>query len=122
MDVSFASQDFEKATAEKAKQVKLERERKERAERREKKLAELAGVFESKNVRDVLSQIPDERMKGVLYAKLMEDDSERLTAGEIVDRLSGCGEEVVESIFRAMEGLLAGGPTIDSKEVVPHFY
>jgi hypothetical protein len=61
--------------------------------------------------------VPDERLRGLLYAKLMEDDSVQLTAEDLVSKAKDCGEEVVQVIYKAMENLLSNGATVAPEEI-----
>ncbi len=86
-------------------------------ERKEERLRRLASILKNDDVQGVLSRVPDERLKGLLYAKLMEDDALQVTAEDLVSKAQGCGEEVVRVIYRAMENLLQGGASVAPDEV-----
>ncbi|HEX7898649.1 MAG TPA: hypothetical protein VF950_12870 [Planctomycetota bacterium] len=86
-------------------------------DRKEKKIKRLAGILKDEQVQGVLAQVADERLKGLLYAKLMEDDAVRITAEDLLSKASGCGEEVVQMIYKAMEGLLSSGASVSPEEI-----
>ena len=84
-------------------------------DRKEKKIKRLAGILKDEQVQGVLAQVNDQRLKGLVYAKLMED--ERISAEDLLSKASDCGEEVVQMIYRAMEGLLSSGAAVASEEI-----
>ncbi len=86
-------------------------------DRKEQRLKRLAGILKDEQVQGVLTQVPDERLKGLLYAKLMEDDAVQITAEDLLSKASDCGEEVVNMIYRAMEGLLSTGANVAPEEL-----
>lgn len=86
-------------------------------DRKEQRIKRLAGILKDEQVQGVLSQVPDERLKGLLYAKLMEDDAVQITAEDLLSKASDCGEEVVRMIYRAMEGLLSTGASVAPEEI-----
>lgn len=86
-------------------------------DRKEKRIKRLAGILKDGEIRDLLARVPDERLKGLLYARLMEDDAERLTAEDLLSKANDFGEDVVKMIYKAMEGLLSSGASVSPDEV-----
>ena len=76
-----------------------------------------AGILKDQDVQGLLTKVPDEKLRGLLYAKLMEDDSLQLTAEELVSKAKDCGEEVVQVIYKAMETLLSNGASVAPEEI-----
>ncbi|HXX92695.1 MAG TPA: hypothetical protein VEN81_03620, partial [Planctomycetota bacterium] len=85
--------------------------------RKEERLRRLAGILRDQDVQGLLTRVPDERLKGLLYAKLMEDDAVQITAQELLSKATDCGEEVVAAIYKAMENLLSTGASVAPDEL-----
>jgi hypothetical protein len=116
-ELSLLSAEAERRMASQ-KRLREENERDvEVMDRKEKKIKRLAGILKDEQVQGVLAQVADERLKGLLYAKLMEDDAVRITADDLLSKASDCGEEVVQMIYRAMEGLLSTGAAVAPEDV-----
>jgi hypothetical protein len=86
-------------------------------DRKEERLRRLAGLLEDRQLQGVLNQLPDQNLKALLYAKLMEDDAVQVTAQELVSKAKDCGEEVVQVIYKAMETLLSNGASVAPEEI-----
>jgi len=86
-------------------------------DRKEERLRRLASILKDGSVQGILAKVPDEKLKGLLYAKLMEDDAVQVTAEELVSKARDCGEEVVQVIYKAMENLLQTGASVSPDEV-----
>ncbi len=86
-------------------------------ERKEERLRRLAAMLSGGALREILSGVRDDRLKGLLYAKLMEDDFLRITADDLVSKARDCGEEAVQAIYKAMENLLRTGASVEPDEV-----
>jgi hypothetical protein len=86
-------------------------------DRKEERLRRLAAILRDGSLRDLLARIPDGKLKAVFYARLMEDDHVRVTAGDLVSTAQDCGEDGVRVIARAMENLLQGGASVEPEEV-----
>jgi len=116
-DLSLSSAEFERRASAEKKAADEARRSVEVLARKEERLKRLAGILKDQDVQGVLSKVPDERLKGLLYAKLMEDDNLQLTAEDLVHRAKDCGEEVVQVIYKAMETLLSSGASVMPEEV-----
>ena len=86
-------------------------------DRKEQRLKRLSGILKDQEIRDLLSRVPDERLKGLLYARLMEDDALQISAQDLLSKAEDCGEEVVGMVYRAMEGLLSNGASVAPEDV-----
>ncbi|HLY12001.1 MAG TPA: hypothetical protein VKW04_22055 [Planctomycetota bacterium] len=117
LDLSLVSKDLEERNASDKRRADEQRRSAEVFEKKEARLRRLAGILKDQDVQSVLTKVPDEKLKGLLYAKLMEDDSVQLTAEELVSKAKDCGEEVVQVIYKAMEGLLSTGASIAPEEI-----
>jgi hypothetical protein len=117
VELSMASAEFEQKTAGEKRREEEKRRSVEVMEKKEERLRRLASILRDQEVQGVLTRVPDERLKGLLYAKLMEDDSVQITAEELVSKAKDCGEEVVQVIYKAMENLLSTGASVSSDEV-----
>ncbi|MBV8880155.1 MAG: hypothetical protein JO332_09345 [Planctomycetaceae bacterium] len=117
LDLSLVSKEYEERHASEKRRADEQRRSAEVLEKKEARLRRLAGILKDQDVQSVLTKVPDEKLKGLLYAKLMEDDSVQITAEELVSKAEGCGQEVVQVIYKAMETLLSNGASIAPEEV-----
>ncbi len=117
VDLVLASAEYGEKVAGEKRRAEEERRSVEVMDRKEERLRRLAGILRDQEVQGVLSRVPDEKLKGLLYAKLMEDDSVQITAEELVSKAKDCGEEVVQVIYKAMENLLSTGASVGPDEV-----
>lgn len=117
LELSQVSREYEERHASEKRRVDEQRRSAEVIEKKEARLKRLAGILKDQDVQSLLTKVPDERLKGLLYAKLMEDDAVQLTAEELVSKAKDCGEEVVQVIYKAMETLLSNGASISPEEV-----
>jgi len=117
LDLSLVSREFEEIQTAEKRRVDEQRRSAEVIDQKEARLRRLAGILKDQDLQSVLTKVPDEKLKGLLYAKLMEDDSVQLTAEELVSKAKDCGEEVVQVIYKAMETLLSNGATISPEEI-----
>lgn len=117
LELSQISKEFEERHASEKRRVDEQRRSAEVMDKKEERLRRLAGILRDQDVQSLLTKVPDEKLKGLLYAKLMEDDSVQLTAEELVSKAKDCGEEVVQVIYKAMETLLSNGASIARDEV-----
>jgi hypothetical protein len=117
LDLSLLSKEFEERHASEKRRADEQRRSAEVLEKKEARLKRLAGILKDQDLQSVLTKMPDEKLKGLLYAKLMEDDSVQLTAEELVSKAKDCGEEVVQVIYKAMETLLSNGASIAPEEI-----
>lgn len=88
-------------------------------ERKEERLRRLGAMLREGSLRELLSRVPDEKSRAMLYARLMEDDPAGVTADDLVSTAQEWGEEVVRAITRAMENLLQAGASVEPGEVEP---
>lgn len=103
VDVSFASHDFEEnVEGEKRKQAE-EAEAQVRLKRKEERLKH---ILEDSSIQLLLSRVKDERMRAVLYAKLMEDTSYTLTAEDLVRQVGNGAPEVLDLVRHTMQSLV----------------
>jgi len=117
LELAFVSAEYEQRTeAEKKRAEELLRSA-QVIEKKEERLRRLAGILKDQDVQGLLTRVPDERLKALLYAKLMEDDAVQITAEELISKAKDCGEEVVQVIYKAMEGLLSNGASVGADEV-----
>lgn len=117
LELSLVSKEFEERSASEKRRADDKRRSAEVLEKKEERLRRLAGILRDQDVQSVLTKMPDDRLKGLLYAKLMEDDTVQLTAEELVSKAKDCGEEVVQVIYKAMETLLSSGASISPDEI-----
>jgi hypothetical protein len=117
LELSLASAEYEQRAAGEKRRAEEKRRSAEVMDKKEERLRRLASILRDQEVQGVLSRVPDERLKGLLYAKLMEDDSVQITAEELVSKAKDCGEEVVQVIYKAMESLLSTGASVAADEV-----
>jgi hypothetical protein len=117
LEISLTSKEYEERAASEKRRVDEQRRSAEVMEKKEARLRRLAGILKDQDVQGLLTKVPDERLRGLLYAKLMEDDSVQLSAEELVSKAKDCGEEVVQVIYKAMENLLSNGATVAAEEI-----
>src|SRR5579859_2910480 len=117
LELSLVSKEFEERNASEKRHADEQRRSAEVIERKEARLRRFAGILKDQDLQSLLTKVPDDKLKGLLYAKLMEDDSVQLTAEELVSRAKDCGEEVVQVIYKAMETLLSNGASIAREEI-----
>ena len=115
--LDFVSEEHERRMKSAQRRAEEDRRAVEVMDRKEQRLRRLGGILKDQQVQSLLSQVPDERLKGLLYAKLMEDDALQISAEDLLSKASDCGEEVVHMIYRAMEGLLSTGASVAPEEV-----
>ena len=116
-ELTLVSEEAEKRMASEKRRREEDARAVEVMDRKEQRIKRLAGILKDDQVRDLLSKVPDERLKGMLYAKLMEDDAVKLTAEDLLSKANDCGEEVVQMIYRAMDGLLSSGASVAADEI-----
>jgi hypothetical protein len=117
LELSLVSKEYEERHASEKRRADEQRRSAEVLEKKEARLRRLAGILKDQDVQSVLTKMPDDKLKGLLYAKLMEDDSVQLTAEELVSKAKDCGEEVVQVIYKAMETLLSNGASVSPEEI-----
>jgi len=119
-EIHFSAPEFADRAAAEAKKQDDERRRAEKVERKEGQLKRLAELLNDSTIKEVLAKLPDERLKGLFYAKLMEDESSALTPQEIAAKIAEGGDNLGELVYKAMEGLLAGpGAAVDASDIPP---
>jgi hypothetical protein len=118
-EIAFAAPEYEKHAAAVAKRTEDDRREKEKVEKKEERVKRLAAFLQEQSVQDLLAKIPDDRLKGLLYAKLMEDDSMTLSAQELLNKAGSVGGDMVQHLYKAMEGLLGGGHGVNPDEIEP---
>ena len=117
LEIAQVSKEFEERAASEKRLLEEQRHSAEVMDKKEARLHRLAGILKNQDVQGLLTKVPDEKLKGLLYAKLMEDDSVQLTAAELVSKAKDCGEEVVQVIYKAMETLLSHGASVAPEEI-----
>ncbi len=117
LDLTLTSEEFERRATADQKRRDDDRRAVEVMDRKEERLRRLAAILKDRQVQDLLTQVPDEKLRGLLYAKLMEDDAVQITAEELVSKAKDCGEEVVQVIYKAMETLLSTGASVAADEI-----
>ncbi len=117
LELSLVSTEYERRAADEKRRAEEVARSAVVMDRKEERLRRLAGILKDQEVQGLLTRVPDEKLKGLLYAKLMEDDSVQITAEELISRAEGCGEEVVQVITKAMENLLSTGASVSADEV-----
>ena len=117
LELTLVSKDYEERAAVEKKRADDHRRSAEVMEKKEARLRRLAGILKDQDVQGLLTKVPDEKLRGLLYAKLMEDDSVQITAEELVSKAKDCGEEVVQVIYKAMENLLSNGASVAAEEI-----
>jgi hypothetical protein len=117
--VSLSSPEAERRRTQEERRREEERRRVETDERRDRTVRRLAGLLQDRQLQGALSGVPDPKLRGLLYAKLMEDDAVQVTAEDLLAKARDCGDEVVQSIYRALEGLLSNGASVEPDEVPP---
>ncbi|MBI3857234.1 MAG: hypothetical protein HY293_16230, partial [Planctomycetes bacterium] len=86
LEIAQVSKEFEERAASDKKRADEQRRSVEVMEKKEARLRRLAGILKDQDVQGLLTKVPDEKLRGLLYAKLMEDDSVQLTAEELVSK------------------------------------
>jgi hypothetical protein len=119
LEASLVSEEFERGRARELRRREDARRDAESEQRRERRVKRLAGLLEDRQIQDALAGVADPKLRGLLYAKLMEDDSVQIRAEDLLSKARDCGEDVVESIYRALEGLLSHGASVTPDEVPP---
>jgi hypothetical protein len=117
LEIAQISKEYEERAASEKRRVDEQRRSVEVMDKKEARLHRLAGILKDQDVQGILTKVPDERLKALLYAKLMEDDAVQLSAAELVSKAKDCGEEVVQVIYKAMENLLSHGATVAPEEI-----
>lgn len=116
-DPAIQSPEYERQAEAERRRAEEERRSARLLDLKEERLRRLAGILKDQDVQSLLTRVPDERLRGLLYAKLMEDDALQITAEDLLAKAQDCGEEVVQVIYKAMETLLAAGASVDPEEV-----
>jgi len=116
-DVTFESAEYAQLVAAEARRSEDQRRRVELQDRREERVRRLAGFLQEQSMRDLLEKIPDPRAKGLLYAKLMEDDTLHLDPRELAQRLASGGNDISELLFKTLENLLASSAGVGIEEI-----
>ncbi|HVR87686.1 MAG TPA: hypothetical protein VMU54_25390, partial [Planctomycetota bacterium] len=117
LELSLVSKELEERNASEKRRADEQRRSAEVIEKKEARLRRFAGILKDQDLQSLLTKVPDDKLKGLLYAKLMEDDTVQLTAQELVSKAKDCGEEVVQVIYKAMETLLSNGASIAPEEI-----
>ncbi|MBI2931561.1 MAG: hypothetical protein HYY16_07900 [Planctomycetes bacterium] len=117
-EITFASPEWAERAAAEVKRQDEERRRVEKLEHKEEHLKRVVGLLNDSSVKDVLTKLPDEKLKALFYAKLMEDDA--VTAQTLAAKVRELGDDLGELVYKAMEGLLpGGGPSVDPADFAP---
>ncbi len=116
-DVTFESSEYAQLAAAEARRADQQRRHAEMQGRREERVKRLAEFLQEQSMRDLLDKIPDPRAKGLLYAKLMEDDTLHLDPRELANRLAAGGSDLSELLFKSLESMLASTSGVSSEEI-----
>jgi len=116
-DVTFESSEYAQLAAAEARRADQSRRNAELQSRREERVKRLAEFLQEQSMRDLIDKIPDPRAKGLLYAKLMEDDNLRLDPRELAQRLASGGNDLSELLFKTLENMLASSSGVSSEEI-----
>ena len=119
VEVAFQSPDHEKSVAAEAKRSEDLQREKDKIDKKEERVKRLASFLQEQSVQDLLAKIPDDRLKGLLYAKLMSDDAMQLTAQDLLAKAGSVGGDMVQHLYKAMEGLLGAGHGVNPDEMLP---
>ncbi len=109
VEAHFAAPDYADHAAAEARRVDDHRRSEEKMGRKEQQLKRLAGILNDASVQDLFAKLPDERLKAVFYAKLMEDESGTLSPQEILAKLQETDATIPAIMYKAMEGVLSHG-------------
>jgi hypothetical protein len=116
-DVTFESSEYAQLAAAEARRADQGRRNAELQSRREERVRRLAEFLQEQSMRDLLDKIPDPRAKGLLYAKLMEDDNLHLDPRELAQRLASGASDLSELLFKTLENMLASTSGVSSEEI-----
>ena len=116
-EVTFESAEYAQLAAAEARRADQNRRHAEFQVRKEERVRRLAEFLQEQSMRDLIDKIPDSRAKGLLYAKLMEDDSLRLDPRELAQRLTSGGSDLSELLFKTLENMLASSSGVSSDEI-----
>jgi len=116
-DVTFESSEYAQLAAAEARRADQSRRNAELQSRREERVKRLAEFLQEQSMRDLIDKIPDPRAKGLLYAKLMEDDNLHLDPRELAQRLASGGNDLTELLFKTLENMLASSSGVSSEEI-----
>ncbi|HLF95303.1 MAG TPA: hypothetical protein VJB14_17685 [Planctomycetota bacterium] len=117
VELQLVSSEYERRVSSQKREADEVRRSAQVIDRKEERLRRLAGILKDQDVQGLLTRVPDEKLKGLLYAKLMEDDAVQITAQELLTKATDCGEEVVGAIYKAMENLLSTGASVAPDEM-----
>lgn len=119
VEIAFTSEGWSTRAAADARRHEDEERERALLQKKEDRVKRLASFLQEQSVQDLLAKIPDDRLKGVLYAKLMEDENVRLSAKDLIEKAGQVGGDMVGHIYRAMEGLLGSGAAISPSALDP---
>lgn len=108
MELEFHSDSFEKARDDARRQNEKIREHEAvllDQQRREEKLKSLVGLMKSADAQEVFREIRDERVKSLLYAKLMESDLKDLSSEDLRSKLNQWGDDLIGVVLKAYSAL-----------------
>lgn len=119
LEVSFDAPDYGSRVAAEARKSDDKKREVERLGQKEERVKRLASFLQEQPVQDLIGRIKDDRLKGLLYAKLMEDDALQLSAQDLIDKAGQVGGDMVKQLYRAMEGLLGTGEAVNGDDLSP---
>ncbi|MCE9584441.1 MAG: hypothetical protein K8T20_18285 [Planctomycetes bacterium] len=108
MELEFHSDSFEKARDDSRKANEKIREHEGvllDQQRREEKLKNLAALMKSADAQEVFREIRDERVKSLLYAKLMESDLKDVSSEDLRAKLNQWGDDLIGVVLKAYAAL-----------------
>ena len=116
-DVTFESSEYAQLAAAEARRADQSRRHADLQSRREERVKRLAEFLQEQSMKELLDKVPDQRAKGLLYAKLMEDDNLHLDPRELAQRLASGGNDLSELLFKTLENMLASTSGVSSEEI-----
>lgn len=86
-------------------------------DRRGEKIRRLLDMVRSEDMQKLLEGVKDERLRGVVYAKLMGPDLRSLSVVEMQARLSDVDDEILGVLLRALSAGMPGGATFPAEGI-----
>jgi hypothetical protein len=108
MELEFSSESWEKARDDQRRENEKIREHEAvllDQQRREEKLKRLASMMKGEEAQLIFREIKDERVKSMLYAKLMENDLADLTSDQVRAKMQQWGDDLIGVVLKAYAAL-----------------
>jgi hypothetical protein len=122
MELEFQSESFDRARSELAKEKEKLREHEAvllDQQRREEKLKRLAALMKSEDTQQVFREIKDEKVRSLLYAKMMEGELTDLSSDEIRSKLGQWGDDLVGVVLKAYASLSEAPAPVTAEPAKP---